>query len=89
MRRSTSFVFATLLAVAFPVRAEDALAPAFPAQQRMAEAQTRLRVLNDQLDRLVREHTATRAAAEATVREVEALTELLKANAPKDEKEKP
>lgn len=71
---------ALLLMLALPVRAEDAPAhPAFPSQQRMAEAQQRLRVLNDQLERLVREHTATRIAAETTVREIEALTEVMKA----------
>ena len=82
-------VGALLLALALPVRAEEAPAPAFPVQQRMAAAQAHLAGLNATLAALEREYKATRAAAEATVREIEALTELLKVDAPKDEKAEP
>ena len=78
-----------LLSIALPVRAEEAPAPAFPVQERMAAAQANLGGLNATLDALEREYKGTRAAAEATVREIEALTELLKVDALKDEKAEP
>ena len=83
------FLVAALLAFALPVHAEEAPAPAFPAQERMAAAQANIAGLNATLAALEREYKATRAAAEATVREIESLTELLKAQAPKDEKAEP
>lgn len=83
------FLVAAILAFALPVHAEEAPAPAFPVQERMVAAQANLAGLNATMAALEREYKATRAAAEATVREIEALTELLKAQALKDDAGKP
>ena len=85
--RPALLLAALLLAFALPVRAEDA--PTFPVQERMANARAQLDGINATLAALEREYKATRAAAEATVREIEALTELLKAQALKDDAGKP
>lgn len=89
MRHSLLLAVALLIALALPVRAEEAPAPAFPVQERMAAAQANLAGINATLAALESEYKATRAAAEATVREIEALAELLKMDAPKDEKAEP
>ena len=85
-----ALIILALLALAAPAWSDEPPKPApFPVAQRLADAQQAKQQADALAAELERELSLARFAAQQAVRAIEALAELLKVAAPKDEKAEP